>query len=143
LHDEAKQEKQRIIEQRVRISQEKSSARLVCQPELASGARAIKEGSIKKYLNMVHVRSVAFFQLYFCFKQAVFNLVFSYMVIDLGTEDPKSQKVIWCKSWQSQTKRLNSFHGKHVQVSLNNHCHSIVLFDLCENQTVFVQCQMV
>jgi hypothetical protein len=106
-------------------------------------ARAIKEGSIKKYLNMVNVRSVAFVQPYFCFKQAVFNLVFSYMFIDFGTEDPKSQKVIWWKSWQSQTKRLNSLPGKHVQVSLNNHCHSIVLFDLCENQTVFVQCQMV
>jgi hypothetical protein len=62
----------------------------VGQPELASGARAIKEGSIKKYLNMVNVRSVAFVQLFFCFKQAVFNLVFSYMFIDLGTEDPKS-----------------------------------------------------
>jgi hypothetical protein len=64
----------------------------VGQPELASGARAIKEGSIKKYLNMVNVRSVAFVQLYFCFKQAVFNLVFSYMFIDFGTEFPKSQK---------------------------------------------------
>jgi hypothetical protein len=78
---------------------------------------------------MVQVRSVAFVQLYFCFKQAVFNLVFSYMFIDLGTEDPKSQQVRWWKSWQSQTKRFNSLHGKHEQVSLNN--HAILWSSIC------------
>jgi hypothetical protein len=36
----------------------------------------------------------------------------------------------------NQTKRLNSLHDKHVQVSLNNHCHSIV-FHLCENTKQF------
>jgi hypothetical protein len=59
--------------------------------------RELSRKAQKKYLNMVHVRSVAFF----CCKQALFNLVFSYMFIDLGTEDPKSQKVRWWKSWQS------------------------------------------
>jgi hypothetical protein len=47
---------------------------------------AIKNKAQKKYLNMV--RSVAFVQLYSIFTQAVCNLVFSYMFIDLGTEDP-------------------------------------------------------
>ncbi len=57
---------------------------------------------------MVHVRSVAFVQLYFCFKQAVFNLVFSYIFIDLGTEDPKSQQVRWWKSWHIASRRHNN-----------------------------------
>lgn len=62
--EEAQREKQRVIDQRVRISQEKSSARIVGQPELATGARAnameLSRKAQKKYLNMIHVRCVSF-----------------------------------------------------------------------------------
>jgi hypothetical protein len=105
--EETQREKQSKIDQRIRISQGKSSARIVGQPELVSGARVdvteLSRMAQKKYLNMVHVRSVAFVQLYSFFTQAVCNLVFSYMFIDkvLGSEDPNSKKVRQGKSWQS------------------------------------------
>jgi hypothetical protein len=97
--EEAQREKQRTIDQRVRISQGKSSARITGQPELVSGARVdateLSRKAQKKYLNMVHVRNVAFVQLYSFFTQAVCNSVFSYIFKDqvLGTEDSTSQEV--------------------------------------------------
>ncbi len=71
--EEVRREKQRIIDQRVKKSRGKSSARLAGQPELASGARVdvdameLSRKAQKKYLNMIHVRSIAFFHLFpFC-----------------------------------------------------------------------------
>ncbi|KAI9550240.1 hypothetical protein GHT06_009522 [Daphnia sinensis] len=112
--EEAQREKQRIIDQRVRISQGKSSARIAGQPELASVARVVpselSRKAQKKYLNMVHNK-----------------------YLERKSQNPKKSDG---GNPGNQTKRLNSLHDKHVQLSLNNHCHSI-FFSLCENTKQF------